>query len=944
MLHKYGQKCFAHVDLPIALRIAIKGGLLSVAIASGMILDGCEAELTDSQYVARARELSQKGNLAASAIQLRNALQLNPSNAEARWLLGNLYLETGNPDGAEKELRQALTLRVARAAVAVPLAQSLLYQGKFRELLAETVPDDLTTTDRVELLVLRIQAWLSQGDHAKAETEIIAARKIAPDAAITLLGEAFVGLSQGKYADAESWARQALERSPSLAEAWSLVGDMERLRGKLSEAESSYTKAIESRRRNFVDILKRAETRIELGHLAKANDDLRALMPSGTRIAQVHYLIGLVAYRENRLDDARTAFQEALRLKPEHAAANLYLGTVYLLLKNYEIAAIHLERSANAMPDMFDAARQLAALYFLRGEYARAEARLKPFAQARSNDPRLLSLRGEILLKLGQTQAGLHDLRQVVETEPNSAIARLHLGMALITAGARDDGLASLEKAITLNPTFKEAEVAITVANLRVGAFDAAIEAARRWRERHPDDISALNFIGIAQAAQRNVTAARQAFSEMQKKAPTDPVATFNLALLDLKDGKAIEARSRLETLLITHPNDIPTLYQLAKIEVSTGNRSSAVQLLERARSADPEALGPRILLARLYTEHGQAMAAISVLRELGARYENEQHFLLALADAQINAGQGSNARATLERLDKLNPGNAEVQFMIAQAELLSGNREKSRQALERSLQLDPEKFQTSLALSRLLLLNGDVSGANKALQSAEARFPNHPALHLQRSRIAIAAGTPNSALAELETIPEAERDQTVILLLMKLQFQSSRLDDALNTGRAWLAAHQDDITVKMVIADLLDHAGQIDEAIAIYENVLIRAPDNVVALNNLALILRRRNPDRAFALLESAVQRYPDMVALIDSYGQLLLDRGQTEQAVRVLSKARERDSNNAEIVLHLTQALIQSQRLTEAKQLVREFLAREEANLQDSTRNELRNLLAKP
>lgn len=54
------------------------------------LLQGCGKDLSDADYVLRAKEYHDKGELQASSIQLKSALQKNPSNSEARWLLGKI--------------------------------------------------------------------------------------------------------------------------------------------------------------------------------------------------------------------------------------------------------------------------------------------------------------------------------------------------------------------------------------------------------------------------------------------------------------------------------------------------------------------------------------------------------------------------------------------------------------------------------------------------------------------------------------------------------------------------------------------------------------------------------------------------------------------------------------------------------------------------------------
>jgi Flp pilus assembly protein TadD len=57
--------------------------------------------------IAKAQAYRKNGDYPAAIIELRNALQLNPENGEARYLLGTAYLESGDAAFATVELKTA---------------------------------------------------------------------------------------------------------------------------------------------------------------------------------------------------------------------------------------------------------------------------------------------------------------------------------------------------------------------------------------------------------------------------------------------------------------------------------------------------------------------------------------------------------------------------------------------------------------------------------------------------------------------------------------------------------------------------------------------------------------------------------------------------------------------------------------------------------------------
>src|SRR5438445_12155953 len=106
---------------------------------AALSFNGCDrvVSYSEQERLQRAKNFQDEGKLQSSVIELKNALQKNPNNAQARWLLGEIYVDLGQAAEAEKELLKAKELGVAEETVKVPLGKALLTQRLYQRVLSD---------------------------------------------------------------------------------------------------------------------------------------------------------------------------------------------------------------------------------------------------------------------------------------------------------------------------------------------------------------------------------------------------------------------------------------------------------------------------------------------------------------------------------------------------------------------------------------------------------------------------------------------------------------------------------------------------------------------------------------------------------------------------------------------------------------------------------------
>ena len=862
----------------------------------------CGGSLTDVQYVDRAQDYLDRGELKAASVELKNALQMNRENAQARLLLGKVQLEVGNAAEAEKELRRASELGVADGAVLPLLARALLAQGNQEELQALPVANLMTKDQKAEVFAAQGLGDLAQGEVDAAAGLIDQAVSLDPHSAYAGVAKARLLVAKREYGLARRELDGVLEREAAYALAWSLLGDLETVDRNLAQAEAAYTKAAQNRVDNLNDVLKRVMIRIQQNKYQAAQKDIDVLKKQAPQHAGVNYMQGLIHLKDNRLPEARAAFELTLRANNDrHLQAVYYLGVTHLRLGNRQQAEDYGNQLLSAVPGSIPGRKLMASIMLGDRKYAAAEELIRPVVASREEDVEALNLLAKALFKQDKTDEVIELLEKSVSLQPDSAVAQFRLGAGLLVARKYHGGIDHLEKALEMDPQLQQADVLLVQYYLEQKAFNKALAAAEAYRERHPDSAAPYNLIGRVQLVSGQELGAAKAFTRAREIEPGDPQASHSLATLAalaLRKKAYQEARGYYQDVLEHHENDLGTLLKLAVLDGAEKKEQLMLEHLQQAATAHPESVRPKVLLARYYLTRGKPEKVPSLMLELSQRQSPAVLEVMALT--QLAQQRYPEAKYDLQQLIEQQPHSAQAHFLLARAYAGLGDRAGLRRELERATELAPRYFAARLALARLLLLEGEKEKASEQLAVLNELAPDHTDVLGLRAALARVQGDQETASALLEDVFETSPGTASMLSFARQRSAMGDQAAAFELQEQWTEGHPDDLAAKLALADAYSQLDQVEPAIAQYQQVLEKDKQNVAALNGLAWHLRNKQPAKALECVERAAELKPDSALVMDTLAVVLLKNGEVERAKRTIERVYEKKLNEPIVRYH--------------------------------------------
>jgi putative PEP-CTERM system TPR-repeat lipoprotein len=885
-----------------AKRLTVVTALTVSTLGLGMGLAGCNKQQDPVQLVSEARAYRQKGDLKAALIQAKNAVAADANKAEARLLLGQLYMDSNDPVSAEKELRKALAQGSPAAEVTPLLLEALIGQGAFEKVVEEAAkapPSALIHSLHGDALLA-----LQKPEEARAAYQ--AALQLEPQHAGGQLGLVRLSALKGDLAGALAEVDKILAAQPKVVDAHTLKGMLLRASGKPEGAIAAYREALALRPNQAPAQLELAHLHMQAGQFKEARAAVDAARKLAPNLLLVAYTEAMLQFSEKNLQGARETTQKILRAVPDHGPTLLLAGAVEQALGANQQAHQHLVKYVQANPNHVGARKLLAEVQLKQGAPADALDNLSRVQQQAQRDPQFLALLAQAELQQGDFKKATELFEKAASIVPEAASLRTALGITRMSAGDTERAIAEMEAAAKLDSKSIQAGMTLALAELKLKHYDKALAAATKLEQSHPDNAQVHNLKGGIYAGKGELAAARAAFAKALQLQPSHVGAAINLAQLELRAGKQDEALKPLRTLLEKDPSNVGALLALGDLLAAQKKTAEATAQFEKAVSAAPTQSLPARRLAEHLLQGGEADKAQGVVRKALVANSSDPALLDMQGRLQAQAKDYGGALETYSKLASSTPDSPVALMRMAMVQRLMNNEAGALETLRKAAAVAPNNPEVQVMLGEQLARGGQLQPALAVAAQLQKSHPKLTAGFALEGSLLLASDKAEAAVKPFERALAVNPDSSLMAnqLLTALQ-RAGRQKDAEARAAQWLKQHPNDDLVHLHVAETHLAAKRYADAAKVLEGSAQRQPNNMVVLNNLAWSYFELNDPRALATAEKALAVGGDNPAVLDTLGWILANKGDAKRAVALLRKAVAGAPNAPGIRYHLAVAL---------------------------------------
>ncbi len=730
-LLKAGDSAGAERELRFALEFGHPADSIEVPLARAMLLQG--------RHEAVVREFGRQASESGAS-------------AELLAVIGLAHLRGDRTHLAREHFSRALALDPGQAEALLGMAQLALRAkdvAQAESLIAQVLARE---PGNIDALVMRAELKRSAGDEAGARAAYASILQRYPENVYALVSLASLDMADNRLDAARERLATAVRLDPRHPTAAYLYALLQFRQGKVAEARKWVQRAIEGAPTHLPSVLLAASIDYAQGRQADAQRALRWVLQRNPYHLPARRLYGASLLQTGQPRSALEMLEPMQQVAPENPALLSLLGQAYMQLGNYRKAAdalqaarnyarkaggqgeqgpalgaeaAALEQALNLVPQKQNETILSIVAHFRDGDLAQAEQLANEALAIAPNDPKLLNLRGAILIAKKDRVGAQRDLERALAIDPDYVPAAANLAQIDLLERTPSDARKRIERISARDPRNLDALLALAAFGPRIGASPAEIE---EWLKQAvqvaPKSAEAHLMLGRHYLASGRLESALEEVEAAKALTPDDARVLDTLAEVQVRLGRNADALNLLASLSVLRPDSPPVLYRLAKAQIAQGQTSAAAITLRRALELRPTFTSARFALGQLDLASGRVDASMRAAWRLQDEAPDSPQGFVLEADVHRYQGRWQQAYAAYERAWNVRP-SAELVLRLQEALTALGRDGEARERMQAWLGDHPADGQVRKRLADTLLLAGKLAEAKDAYLAALELTPD---------------------------------------------------------------------------------------------------------------------------------------------------------------------------------------------------------------------------
>ncbi len=679
-----------------------------VLATAAMALCACGgAQARKARYLEKGHTYLAEGKIDKARVEFQNALQIAPTDPEARFEMGVVNEKAGKVREAAQFYQGTLDVSPDHLQAHINLARLYIFSAVPDRAMELIGPVIRIHPDNAELLALRAAAHVQQKDFSAARTDAERAVQLDPkntDAIATLCGIYTFAKENDK---ARSLLEESIKRVPDAVDLRLILAQIDVGENRNDAAEQIFLDLIRMRPGEKAHRVRLAQLYAHMNQPDAAEHVLRdgiKALPQDRELKLT--LVDFLASRRGQ-EAAEKELKAMVAADPKDFEMKFALAKFYQGSSRPELAEGIYQQVIDAEklnPAGLTARDRLAQLRVQRGDVAGAQALIGQVLGKSPRDDDALTLRGNIALAQKDAKSAIADLRTVLRDQPNSIGILRVLARAHLANGEPAIAEETMRRAVEANP--KDASVRLDLAQLlaQLGKPEQAKPILADLVKDQPGNLGALDALFRVSVALKDSDTAKSAAEAMVATQPKAGIGYLYEGMLAEEAKRNDEALRLYGQAVDLQPDTLEPIQAQIRLLVAAKRTPEAMKRLDEIITRSPTAAFASNIKGELLLSQGNAIESQAAYKTAIERAPKWWMPYRGLAYAQLAAKDPDAALATLRNAKSVVSEPDRMALEIAGYLERTGKPEEAIPAYEEVVRHDPQSDVAANNLAMLLV------------------------------------------------------------------------------------------------------------------------------------------------------------------------------------------------------------------------------------------------